>query len=151
MNVAFSIIAIIILVVSILLFRRTRATTKKRPPSPDRLGKVQPDARFHSVSLENLSDACAAAYAIASLSITTIVAWLVIADIVGQLLLVTPAAQRRSNATGATGGTTTRIIISRSLPIAKWPTSKPQIYGSPYLPLCKSFSNSDTHVERWPA
>ena len=64
MNVAFSIIAIIILVVSILLFRRTRATTKKRPPSPDRLGKVQPDTRFHSVCLENLSDACAAAYAI---------------------------------------------------------------------------------------
>ncbi len=64
MNVAFSIIAIIILVVSILLFRRTRATTKKHPPSPDRLGKVQPDTRFHSVCLENLSDACAAAYAI---------------------------------------------------------------------------------------
>jgi len=64
MGVAFSIIAIIILVVSILLFRRTRATTKKRPPSPDRLGKVQPYARFHSVSLENLSGACAAAYAI---------------------------------------------------------------------------------------
>ncbi len=64
MGVAFSIIAIIILVVSILLFRRTRATTKKRPPGPDRLGKVQPDARFHSVSLENLSGACAAAYAI---------------------------------------------------------------------------------------
>ncbi len=64
MNVAFSIIAIIILVVSILLFRRTRATTKKRPPDPDRLGKVQRDTRFHAVSLENLSGACAAAYAI---------------------------------------------------------------------------------------
>ncbi len=64
MNVAFSIIAIIILVVSILLFRRTRATTKKPPPGPDRLGKVQPYARFHAVSLENLSGACAAAYAI---------------------------------------------------------------------------------------
>ncbi len=64
MYVAFSIIAIIILVVSILLFRRTRATTKKRPPDPDRLGKVQRDTRFHSVSLENLSGACAAAYAI---------------------------------------------------------------------------------------
>ncbi len=64
MNVAFSIIAIIILVVWILLFRRTRATTKKRPPGPDRLGKVQPYARFHAVSLENLSGACAAAYAI---------------------------------------------------------------------------------------
>ncbi len=64
MNVAFSIIAIIILVASILLFRRTRATTKKRPPDPDRLGKVQRDTRFHSVSLENLSGACAAAYAI---------------------------------------------------------------------------------------
>ncbi|VUX55644.1 conserved protein of unknown function [uncultured Woeseiaceae bacterium] len=64
MNVAFSIIAIIILVVSILLFRRTRATTKKRPPDPDRLGKVQPYVRFHAVSLENLRGACAAAYAI---------------------------------------------------------------------------------------
>ena len=64
MNVAFSIIAIIILVVSILLFRRTRATTKKRPPDPDRLGKVQRDTRFHAVSLGNLSGACAAAYAI---------------------------------------------------------------------------------------
>ncbi len=64
MNVAFSIIAIIILVVSILLFRRTRATTKKRPAVPDRLGKVQSDARFLAVSLENLSGACAAAYAI---------------------------------------------------------------------------------------
>ena len=49
---------------SILLFRRTRATTKKRPPDPDRLGKVQRDTRFHAVSLENLSGACAAAYAI---------------------------------------------------------------------------------------
>ena len=64
MDVAFSIIAIIILVVSILLFRRTRATTKKRPAGSDRLGKVQSDARFHAVSLENLSGACAAAYAI---------------------------------------------------------------------------------------
>jgi hypothetical protein len=64
MNVAFSIIAIIILVASILLFRRTRATTKKRPPDPDRLGKVQRDTRFHAVSLENLNGACAAAYAI---------------------------------------------------------------------------------------
>ena len=64
MYVVFSIITIIILVVSILLFRRTRATTKKRPPDPDRLGKVQPYARFHAVSLENLSGACAAAYAI---------------------------------------------------------------------------------------
>ena len=64
MDVAFSIIAIIILVASILLFRRTRATTKRPPPVPDRLGKVQPDARFHAVSLENLSGACAAAYAI---------------------------------------------------------------------------------------
>ncbi len=64
MNVAFSIIAIIILVVSILLFRRTRATTKKRPPDSDRLGKVQPYARFHAVALENMSGACAAAYAI---------------------------------------------------------------------------------------
>jgi len=64
MNVAFSIIAIIILVVSIFLFRRTRATTKKRPPGPDRLVKVQSDAQFHAVSLENLSGACAAAYAI---------------------------------------------------------------------------------------
>ncbi len=64
MGVAFSIIAIIILVVSILLFRRTGATTKKRPPGPDRLGKVQPYTRFHAVSLENLSGACAAAYAI---------------------------------------------------------------------------------------
>ncbi len=57
MNVAFSIIAIIILIVSILLFRRTRATTKKRPPCPDRLGKVQSDARVRAVSLENLSGA----------------------------------------------------------------------------------------------
>ncbi len=64
MDIAFSIIAIIILVVSILLFRRTRATTKKRPAVPDRLGKVQSDARFLAVSLENLSGACAAAYAI---------------------------------------------------------------------------------------
>jgi hypothetical protein len=64
MNVAFSIIAIIILVVSILLFRRTRATTEVRPPRPDRLGKVQPYTRFRAVSLENLSGACAAAYAI---------------------------------------------------------------------------------------
>jgi len=64
MNVAFSIIAIIILVVSILLFRRTRATTKKRLPDPDRLDKVQPYVRFHAVSLENLRGACAAAYAI---------------------------------------------------------------------------------------
>jgi hypothetical protein len=64
MNVAFSIIAIIILVVSILLFGRTRATTKKRPPDPDRLGKVEPYVRFHAVSLENLRGACAAAYAI---------------------------------------------------------------------------------------
>ncbi len=64
MNVAFSIIANIILVVSILLFRRTRATTKKRPAGPDRLGKVQSDVRFRAVSLENLSGACAAAYAI---------------------------------------------------------------------------------------
>jgi len=64
MNVAFSIIAIIILVVSILLFRRTRAATKKRPPDSDRIGKVQRDTRFHAVSLENLSGACAAAYAI---------------------------------------------------------------------------------------
>ncbi len=64
MNVAFSIIAIIILVVSILLFRRTRATTKKRPPDPDRLGKVEPYVRCHAVSLENLRGACAAAYAI---------------------------------------------------------------------------------------
>ena len=64
MNVAFSIIAIIILVMSILLFRRTRATTKKRPAGPDRLGKVQSDARFLAVSLEKLSGACAAAYEI---------------------------------------------------------------------------------------
>ncbi len=64
MGLALSIIAIIVLVVSILLFRRTRATTQERPHDPDRLGKVQPDARFQSVSLENLSGACAAAYAI---------------------------------------------------------------------------------------
>lgn len=64
MDVAFGIIATIILVVSILLFRRTRANTEKRPPDPDRIAKVQPDTRFHAVSLENLSGACAAAYAI---------------------------------------------------------------------------------------
>jgi len=64
MNITFSVIAIIILVVSILLFRRTRATTKKRPPDPDQPGKVQPYSGYHAVSLENLSDACAAAYAI---------------------------------------------------------------------------------------
>ncbi len=64
MGVVFSIIAIIVLVVLILLFRRIRAATNKRPPGPDRVGKVQPDTRFHAVALENLSGACAAAYAI---------------------------------------------------------------------------------------
>ena len=64
MYVAFSIIAIIILAVSMLLFWRSRATTKERPTAPDQPRTVQRQARFRSVSLEDLSGACAAAYAI---------------------------------------------------------------------------------------
>jgi len=59
MGVTFSIIAILIL--SFLLFRRTTATTKKRPPRSNRRGKVQPDSQFHAVSLKLSSTACEAA------------------------------------------------------------------------------------------
>ena len=61
MGVTFSIIAIVILALSFLLFRRTSASTKKRPPRSNRRGKVQPDSRFHAVSLKFSSAACEAA------------------------------------------------------------------------------------------
>ncbi len=61
MDIAASIVAIVILSLMIFLFRRTRATTNKRPPRPNRLGKAKPDPQFHAVSLEYSSDACEAA------------------------------------------------------------------------------------------
>ena len=64
MNVAFSVIAIIILVAVDSFVSPGQGDHQKPTPGPDRLGKVQPYARFHAVSLENLSGACAAAYAI---------------------------------------------------------------------------------------
>lgn len=64
MDVAVSIVAIVILILAFLLIRRTRATTKKRPPRPNRLGKAQPDPQFHAVSLEISGTACEAAKAI---------------------------------------------------------------------------------------
>jgi hypothetical protein len=61
MDIAASIVAIVILSLLIFLFRRTRATTNKRPPRPNRLGTAKPDPQFHAVSLEYSSDACEAA------------------------------------------------------------------------------------------
>ncbi len=64
MDIAVSIFAIGILILLILLFRRTQATTSKRPPRPSRLGKVKPDPQFHAVSLAHAGHACEAAMAI---------------------------------------------------------------------------------------
>ena len=64
MDIAVSIFAIGILILLILLFRRTQATTSKRPPRPSRLGKVKPDPQFHAVSLAPAGHACEAAKAI---------------------------------------------------------------------------------------
>ena len=65
MDIAVSIFAISILILLILLFRRTPATTSQRLPRPSRLGKVKPDPQFHSVSLAHAGHACEAAMAIA--------------------------------------------------------------------------------------
>ena len=66
MDITVSIFAIGILILLILLFRRTQATTSKRPPRPSRLGKVKPDPQFHAVSLALAGHACEAAKAIES-------------------------------------------------------------------------------------
>ncbi len=50
MDIAVSIFAIGILILLILLFRRTQATTSKRPPRPSRLRKVKPDPQYHAAS-----------------------------------------------------------------------------------------------------
>lgn len=65
MAVALSIVAIVILILAIYLFGRTKATTRKRPPRPNKLGTAQPDSQFHAVSLEISGNACDAAQAIA--------------------------------------------------------------------------------------
>jgi hypothetical protein len=64
MDIALSLVAIVILILSVLLFRRTKATTKNRPPRPSGLGKAKPDPLFHAVSLEYSGDACEAAKAV---------------------------------------------------------------------------------------
>jgi len=61
MNIAFSLVAIVILTLSLLLFLRTRATTGRRPPLPRRPGKAKPDSKYHAVSLEISGNPCEAA------------------------------------------------------------------------------------------
>jgi hypothetical protein len=61
MDVALSIVAIVILILAAFLFRRTKASTNKRPPR--RTGKAAPDPEFHAVSLEISGTACEAAQA----------------------------------------------------------------------------------------
>ena len=62
MGIAVSIVVILIL--SILLFRRTKATTNKRPPLRRRPAKAKPDPQFHAVSLRFSGSACEAAKAL---------------------------------------------------------------------------------------
>jgi hypothetical protein len=64
MDVAVSIVVIVILILAFFLFRRTKATTKRRPTPPSRVGKAQPDPKFHAVSLEISGTACEAAKAL---------------------------------------------------------------------------------------
>jgi len=66
MNIAVSLAAIVILTLLIFMFRRTMATTNKRPPLPRRPGKAKPDSKYHAVSLETSGNACEAAAAIKS-------------------------------------------------------------------------------------
>lgn len=63
MNIAVSLVAIVILTLLVLLFRRTLATTNERPPLPLRPRKPEPDSKYHAVSLEFSGNACEAATA----------------------------------------------------------------------------------------
>lgn len=63
MDIAVSIVAIIILILLFLSYRRSRATTTKRPPLPGRPGQAKPDSQFHAVSLKFPANACNAAKA----------------------------------------------------------------------------------------
>jgi hypothetical protein len=63
MNIAVSLVAIVILTLLVLLFRRTMATTNERPPLPRRPGRAKPDPKYHAVSLEFSGNACEAATA----------------------------------------------------------------------------------------
>lgn len=63
MNIAISLVAIVILTLLILLFRRTMATTNEHPPLPRRPGKAKPEPKYHAVSLAFSGNACEAATA----------------------------------------------------------------------------------------
>lgn len=63
MNIAVSLVAIVILTLLVLLFRRTLATTNERPPLPLRPREPEPDSKYHAVSLEFSGNACEAATA----------------------------------------------------------------------------------------
>ncbi len=63
MNIAISLVVIAVLTLLFDLFRRTRATTTKRPPLPLRPRKPEPDSKYHAVSLEFSGNACEAATA----------------------------------------------------------------------------------------
>jgi len=64
MGIAFSVVTIVILSVSVLLFHRSRETTNKRRAVSRRPGKAQPDPKFHAVSLDFSGNSCEAAKAI---------------------------------------------------------------------------------------
>ena len=61
MDIAIGIVAIIVLMLLYLLFRRTQSTTNKRPPVASRPGTAKPTSRFHAVTLKFSSKACDAA------------------------------------------------------------------------------------------
>ena len=63
MGIALSIVAVVILALSIFLFRRTRVGVNKRPPRPSGRGKAPPDPQFHAVSLVFSDATCEAAKA----------------------------------------------------------------------------------------
>jgi len=65
MGIAVSIVAIVILILLTVLFRRTQANTRKRPPRPARPVQAKPDSQYHAVSIKFAANACEAAMAMA--------------------------------------------------------------------------------------
>lgn len=63
MDLTVGIVAIVILILVIALFRRNPATTDERRPPPLRPGNARPDSRFHAVSISFAGSACEAAKA----------------------------------------------------------------------------------------
>ena len=65
MELAVSVIAIVILILIILLYQRGQSADNKRPVA-SRPGKANPDSHFHAVSIKFSSTACDAAKAMES-------------------------------------------------------------------------------------